>query len=298
MRTILTIFLIVFTILCGQGQNYYKQFIRLNEQKAKDSDIIELLEKWEKAEPNCAELYVSYFNYYFNKSKKEIVHLERKPGSGENIPFQDSTGKTVGYIYAGFQYNDSLFQLGQKYVNIGLQKNPKRLDMYFGKLYTLRVAGFYDKFTEELKKVIDIAVKTNFDWLWSEDKKLEDSKNFFKETIQQYCNELFSMQPPLFDVIIEISNKMISHFPNDIEYYSNIGSCYAMQGKFKKGIDFFEKAIKINTKDIIVLNNLAYSFEQIKDYPNAIRYYKMVGEYGNNQDKVFADKKIKELSNK
>ena len=198
-------------------------------------------------------------------------------------------------MYDGYQYNDSLFNLGQFYVSEGIKRNPKRLDMYFGKIYSLGAIGQYDKYLSELLKVIDLSVKSNYEWLWTDDKKLDNPKDFFKGTIQSYCYELFSMNPPKFDVIKSISERMILYFPQEVEYYSNIGSCYAMQNDIKKGLSYFLKAISLNPKDVIVLNNLAYSYEQLKDNNSAIKYYELVIKYGDEQQQTHAKSSIEAL---
>jgi tetratricopeptide (TPR) repeat protein len=282
----------------GFGQDYKAKYLELSIKKDNDKEILDYLKIWENAQPNNAELYVAYFNYYFNKSRSEILHLETHSGPGENVILKDSTGKTAGFIYSGYQYNDSLFNLGQHYVDEGIKRNPRRLDLYFGKVYSWGEIGRFDKYQAELLKVIDLSARINYNWLWSDDKIIEDSKNHFKGVIQSYCNELFNLNPPKFDVIKAISQKMIFYFPQDIEYYSNIGSCYAMQGDYKKGLEYFKKAFSLNSKDIIVLNNLAYSYEQLKDYVNAIKFYNLVIKYGNDDDKKYAKQAVDELSKK
>jgi tetratricopeptide (TPR) repeat protein len=298
MKKFTTIILVSCFISQGFGQDYKAKYIKLSNQKDNDKEVLSYLKEWEKAQPNNAELYVAYFNYYFNKSRSEIIHLETQPGPGENLSLKDSTGKTAGFIYGGYQYNDSLFLLGQRYVNEGIKRNPKRLDLYFGKIYTLGAVGKYDEYLKELLKVIDLSIKSNYNWIYTDDKKLDNPKEFFKGIIQGYCNELFNLNPPRFELIKSISQKMITYFPQDVEYYSNIGSCYAMQKDYKKGLEYFLKANKLNPKDVIVLNNIAYSYEQMKDNNNAITYYDLIGKYGNEYDKKFSKQKIDELNSK
>lgn len=298
MRNITTTILIFCLCFNGFGQDYKTKYLDLFKKKDNDKEILDYLKKWEKAQPDNAELYVAYFNYYFNKSRNEVIHLETQSGPEKNLILKDTTGKTAGFIYGGYLYNDSLFNLGQHYIDEGIKKNPKRLDLYFGKVYSLGEIGQYDKYQIELLMVIDLSSKINYDWLWSDDKKIEDSKNHFKGVIQSYCNELFSLNPPKYNIIAAISQKMIYYFPQEIEFYSNIGSCYATQGDYKKGLEYFNKAFNLNSKDVIVINNLAYSYEQLKDYENAIKFYNLVIIYGNNDDKKYAKQAVDELSKK
>ena len=53
------------------AQDYKQQFNELFSQKDTVGQL-QVLEKWEKADSNDPELFISYFNYYFVMCKREL----------------------------------------------------------------------------------------------------------------------------------------------------------------------------------------------------------------------------------
>ena len=43
--------------------------------------------------------------------------------------------------------------------------------------------------------------------------------------------------------------------------------------EFKKSIDAYEKALSLQEEDVVLYENLAFSYTALKDYDNAILYY-------------------------
>ncbi|MFA0964446.1 hypothetical protein AB9P05_21750 [Roseivirga sp. BDSF3-8] len=81
------LFLILITTLlfhAGYSQDYYSRFIA----RAQANDTVgqlEVLTEWKANNPDDAELYTCYFNYHFNKGRKESVALMNEPTEGENF---------------------------------------------------------------------------------------------------------------------------------------------------------------------------------------------------------------------
>ena len=94
-----------------------------------------LLAQWESKKPNDPELYVAYYNFYVQKSMKEIVGLEQKPKGGNSLELKDSTGKIAGYMNDIVVYDDNYLKNGFDYIDKGIRMFPNRLDMRFGKIY-------------------------------------------------------------------------------------------------------------------------------------------------------------------
>lgn len=71
-KTFLFFSLLILTIAFGQDNNFkkFKEFYKNGDTIA----VEKLLKDWEK-NPN-AEFFVSSVNYYFNKSRKEVVSLD------------------------------------------------------------------------------------------------------------------------------------------------------------------------------------------------------------------------------
>ena len=58
------------------------------------------------------------------------------------------------------------------------------------------------------------------------------------------------------------------------------------------------KAHKLDPKNLVVLANLAITYEKKNDISNAIKYYKLMRKNGTKDAKDFADEKIRRLKNK
>ena len=74
MKKISIVFLILIIGTNAFSQNYFESFKKYQAS----GDTLkqkELLEKWEQEKPNDSELYTSLFNYFFQKSKNEVLLL-------------------------------------------------------------------------------------------------------------------------------------------------------------------------------------------------------------------------------
>src|SRR5690349_6446810 len=107
-----------------------------------EEEVVTLLAKWNNTHPEDPEMFVAHFNYYLHKSRQEVIGLGTEPGKGDNLTLlKQNTKEPAGYMYNQVVYDDSLFQLAQYYIQQGIERNPNRLDMHFGRLYSLREAG-------------------------------------------------------------------------------------------------------------------------------------------------------------
>ena len=51
---------------------------------------LELLKNWEKADSNDPELYVSFYNYYANRSLKEVIRMDNNPKGDKVLQIMDT----------------------------------------------------------------------------------------------------------------------------------------------------------------------------------------------------------------
>jgi hypothetical protein len=184
----ITCLTLTLTLILNQsfGQHFKQQFNEL--VSAKDtSGQLQVLEKWEKSDPNDPELYVAYFNYFVQKSRREIVKLDNNPNKNESLRImdKDSTKKEpVAYIYGETYYDPELLAIGFNYINKGSEKHPNRLDMRFGKIYMYGEDKDYENFTTEIIKTIDHSSINKNKWTWTDNKPVEDPIAFMLGSIQ------------------------------------------------------------------------------------------------------------------
>jgi tetratricopeptide (TPR) repeat protein len=297
MKGILLILAIVSFAHFVSGQSYQQKFGKLFEQK----DTVKckrLLKEWEDSNPEDPELYTSAINFYFFTSKQPETILSREPVGKLNLRFEDSTGKTAGYISSNPEYRSDQLALGFKYIDRGIEKFPHRLDMRFGKCYVLKRIGDYDGFTADLINTIRYSVTIKNEWIWSGDKKLEHGERFMLETVQSYLKELYEAEnDSLLPYIRRIGEVAIHYYPNNVEILSTTAVANMLGGNYDSAISYLKRAEIINPKDFIVLNNLAHGYKLKGDKVNAIKYYELTEKYGDDEAKEAARKNIKELKN-
>ena len=240
------------------GQSYEQKFGKLFEQK----DTINcrrLLKEWEDANPNDPKLYTSAINFYFFTSKQPEISLSREQAGKMSLRFEDSTGKTAAHRILTWKYRSDQLALSFEYIDKGIEKFPQRLDMRFGKCYVLEQIGDYDGFTAELTKTIRYSVTIKNDWIWSDNKKLDNGERFMLETVQTYLKELYDTEnDSLLVNIRQIGEVAIGYYPNSVEILSTTAVANLLTGNYDTAIVYLKRAETINPKDFIVLNNLAH----------------------------------------
>lgn len=288
------IIIIIFLSHFAHGQNYREDFLK--HLKAQDSLAqIDLLKKWESESPDDPELFVSYFNHFFMQGKKEVLTLNAGNSDGEGIQIKDSTG-VVGHIGSAIMYDRKTVDKGIAYINKGIEKYPSRLDMRFGKIYTYGQMEDWEAFTQEIIETVSYSAEIDNHWTWAEGEVVEDAENFFLSGIQNYQRQLSDTQDDaLLSNMRRIAEKVLVHYPKDVPSLSNISVSYLLTEEYDKGLEPLLKAQKIAPKDPIAMMNIARAYVLKGENKKAIKYYKKVLKYGEEQEKAYAEAQIEEL---
>ena len=274
----------------GDFQKYFQENDTINQFKT--------LTEWEKEYPKDPELFTSYFNYYFNISRDEILVVAAgdPPANEKYLSLTDSSGNYAGFIGSKINYDKSNLKKGLDKITEGISLYPNRLDMRFGKIYVLGQINDWSSFTKEIVKTIEYSHINNNQWSWTNNEKQKDGKEFFLSSLQDYQVQLYNTgNDDLLLNMREIANTILKYYPNHIESLSNLSLTYLLTGEYDKGLEPLLKAEKINPKDYIVLSNIAWGYKLKGDKEKAIKYYEKTIEYGDERTKTFAKKQIEEL---
>lgn len=279
----------------GFSQDYQSEF----QKYCQTNDTInqlKVLTEWQADSPKNAELYTSYFNYYFTKSKREIVTLTNEQPSGKALVIKDSLNKTAGYLGSEIHYDQTELKKGLNKIDEGIELYPNRLDMRFGKIYAFGQIPDWGNFTSEIIKTIQYSYKNNNNWAWTNNEKQDDGKNFFLSSLQDYQLQLYNTgNDDLLMNMRNIANEILKYYPNHIESLSNLSITYLLTGKYDEAIEPLLRAEKLNPKDYIVLSNIAQGYKLKGDKRKAIEYYEKTIEYGDDRAKEYAKQQIIEL---
>lgn len=277
------------------GQSNYQKFNELY-QKGDTVAVQNLLKSWEATNPD-AEFYVSSVNYYFNKSRKEVLAIDKNLPKSEALEIKNESGKTVAYLFSKDSYDTKLLQKTFKYFDEGIEKFPDRLDIRFGKIFTLGQIGDYENFTKEIVKTIQYSAQNKNNWLWSENAKFDGGEKEFLLSIQDYNNQIYDTNDDsLLKYMKQMNEEVLKYYPNHVESLSNLSIVYMIGGKFDDALTNLLKAEKLSPEDFIVLNNIAYAYKMKGDKENATKYYNLVMKYGDEQAKQQAEKELKKLN--
>ncbi len=282
------------------AQDYYNQFHNCF-QNGTEEEQFEVLNEWESKSPNDAELYTCLFNFYFYKSKDEIVVINSgQPPKGEKVLIlRDSTDKVAGFIGSKINYEESSLKKAFENINTGIKLFPNRLDMRLGKIYALGQIKDWESFTEEIIRTINYSAQNKNKWTWTHNQERDNGEDFFLSCLQDYQMQLYNtMDDKLLLNMQNIARAVLNHYPSHVESLSNMSIGYLVSQKYDKALILLLKAESISPKDYIVLSNIAYAYKEKGDTKKAINYYTMVLQSDDQQLKEQAKQALKILKNK
>lgn len=278
------------------ANNYKDTYVELLSEGQYD-ELYQHLQEWEKLDPHNAEIYIAYFNYYYYISREENLTIDTRVPENDSLALiSPETGEEVAYLHGKDYYDEEKVDLALVYINEGLERYPDRLDMHFGKIFFSGQVSRYEIQVDALIDVLNISSQIDNKWLWENGEELDDGCNFMLENIQTYIFELFNMGNK-DQCVVEISEKIIELYPNTVYPYNNIAAVYVYEGNYQKAIEYFKFAEERHPFDTIVISNIAYLYFLLDDKETSLAYYKKLKEYGDEQDKEFADEQIKTLEN-
>jgi len=284
-----------FGLLVSKSQNFKQQF----HEAAEKSDTAaerKVLSSWATANGKDPELFIAYFNFFEQKARQEIITLGANNNGAPAFRFTDSTGKTAGYISSSKKYNTAILAQGFDYINQGLALYPQRLDMRFGKIYMLGECEDWSAFAQTIVEAIDYGNTINNAWLWKDGKPLDDGKEFFLSSLQDYVTTIYNTEnDSLLPYMRQISAEVLKFYPQHVESLSNVALTYIIAGEYDKGLEYLLKAEVVNNKDVIVLNNIAAAYNKKGDKAKAKEYYEKIIKYGTKEEASDAKQRIKKL---
>lgn len=295
MKKIIGLLITGFIFNFGIAQNYQDEFQKYTQENDTINQLKVLID-WEKSNPKDPELYTSYFNYHFLKSRQEMIALTTEEPKGEGFELKDSLNQTAGYLGSEIYFDKTELQKGIDKINKGIELFPNRLDMRFGKTYVYGQIKNWREFTNTIIETVEYSSINNNKWTWTNNETKENGKDFFLSSLQDYQVQLYNTgNDDLLVNMREIANEILKYYPNHIESLSNLSVTYLLTGEYDKGIEYLLKAEKINPQDYIVLLNIAQGYKLRGDKKNAIEYFEKTIKYGDERAKTVARQQIDEL---
>ena len=168
--------------------------------------------------------------------------------------------------------------------------------MRFGEIYMYGLAEDWGNFTESIIRAVDFSSKNGNEWMWRNNEKKENGKEFFLGSLQNYQIQLYNIKNIAAIMNMrEIANKILEYYPDDVRSLSNLSSTYIFTGDLDKGLLYLLKAEKLVPEDPIVLNNLGRTYQLKGEKKLAIKYYEKTLKYIDEKSAGIIKQEIEEL---
>ena len=229
-----------------------------------------LLQKWERDYPEDLEMLLGKFSYYYSKSRTSTLEVRdgnRYLGNTPSLTLKDSLGKNVNYFEIP-TFDDDLFGKATQAVDKAIELNQHRLDLRVLKISALLD---YEKDSPDmalasLKSLIDYDGHSHPTWEYP---GLVSDKDLFPAVMQDCCFAFYRIATPSsYEAFKEVSEKMLSYYPDALQYMTNIGSYYLVGKKDSKtALKYYNKVLKKRPDDYATIKNcvlLARSEKNVK----------------------------------
>ncbi len=255
----------------------------------------QVIEQWEQAEPESADVYAAWFNYYYKMSRDEVMQMTPIPPEDgrQALEFEDSTGAQI-YMYEVQVFDDSLLAIAHEKIDKAINLYPDRLDLPFGKIAMLFMMEDYEKVMPTLHKVIERSHLNSNQWTWTLGSPVEDGEEMFKSSMQDYFSRLFDAE--LDNEAMQMVEWLLQYYPDEVMFRSDKASLLSITGNNDQALPLFLSIHKDYPDDKIVISNIAYIYKTMADKENALKYYRLLSECGDEEMEELARGAISELT--
>lgn len=281
----LLLFILIVTNIFSQNLNQEK-YINLIQNNKLD-ELFTHLQKWEEQNENDVELCIAYFNYYLRigQTSKTILGPLGDGGYG---------------LYEKQFYDKKPTEVALLYLDKALKIAPNRLDVHFGKSNILARTNQYDKLKNAIITFLNYSKEINDNWYWSNNVSFKDQGWSVEEAmtsgVTDYLNIMLSDYENSKTYIQDVLNLYLQKYPNNVIGLNVAARYYDLKGDTTTKISLLEKAHEIDPLDYIIIGNLAYTYESIKDNTTAIKYYKLMLEIDNESSQQYGRNGLERLN--
>lgn len=275
----------------------YDKFSRSVSQRDSTA-VAALISDWERLYPDDAELYSVRANYYFMNAIREVVVMSaEEPSDGRTaLSFKDSLGVTR-YMYSEPQYDAVKIGLAKSSLEEGIAKHPDRLDLRLGKVTIHLRANENTLAVQEIESALERSITNKNKWMGTLDTPIEtDGVSYLRDCVQDYFAGFLDTDD--MASAKRVIDAAVRLYPKDAVFLADRAAIGYFSGDLKDALKWYLSALENAPDDMLVANNIAHIYEELGYTQNAIKYYRIVANSGDEDFAESAKAELKRLSAK
>lgn len=273
----------------------YDKFSRSVSQRDSTA-VAALISDWERLYPDDAELYSVRANYYFMNAIREVVVMSaEEPSDGRTaLSFKDSLGVTR-YMYSEPQYDAVKIGLAESALEEGIAKHPDRLDLRLGKVTIHLRANENTLAVQEIESALERSITNKNKWVGTLDAPIEtDGVSYLRDCVQDYFAGFLDTDD--MASAKRVIDAAVRLYPKDAVFLADRAAIGYFSGDLKDALKWYLSALENAPDDMLVANNIAHIYDELGDKQNAIKYYRIVANSGDEDFAESAKAELKRLS--
>jgi tetratricopeptide (TPR) repeat protein len=202
-----------------------------------------------------------------------------------NLYFRQSTSRVAGFAASGRRTavaGDSvgldtlLARRALDTLRDGIRRHPDRLDMRLGLAYLCQQLGMRIAEVEIVGESVAYAHEHPDALRWSYGEPLPlPAEDFVPQVLHEYVRYYVDRGAPGDDrVMLALAQIIMQAYPRSPYVPNDVAFFYGAHGDWKTSLEFLERAEHADSTDALVLYNLGWAHEQLKQRDAALHYYR------------------------
>jgi len=213
------------------------------------------------------EYYVLLLNYVLQKGKSEGIVVAKGEAKQGELELRDpNTDEPVGFMGSRFSYDEDLIVSGIEQTQRALKHFNNRLDIHFGIVTIAENINRLDIVGKQLVSILEVSKDIDSKWTWGSINSMDgDPKDFMIQNVLSRISKMFYAETAVADESsIKVCKALIEHYPDKIYGYATLGTIYMANKKLNLAKKYYDKALKIDPDDEIVIANMERLNELMK----------------------------------
>jgi tetratricopeptide (TPR) repeat protein len=222
-----------------------------------------LIDQRDKRLPDDPEVTIARANLYFR----------RAVGAGAGF---GTSGRPPGSPRDSAGLDTLLVRRALDTLHDGIARHPGRLDMRLGLVYLCQQLGMRDAEAQLIGETVAYARQHPDSLRWSYGEPLpRPADEFVPQSLHEYVRYYADHGAPGDDRwLLALAEIVMQAYPNSAFIPNDLAYFFGAKGDWQTSLGFLRRAERADSSDALVLYNLGWAHEQLKQRDIALRYYR------------------------